>query len=83
LQIVLRDAGGAVLYEARGGIQLLQQLSLKSERSGRATNFLQDYTNLAPSELFTNPDRDVHAVDVAMHELVMSPEEIAAEQAAS
>jgi hypothetical protein len=82
LQIMLRDTSGTVLYDARGGIQLLQQLSLKSERSGRTTNFLQDYTNLAPSELFKNPDRDFHAVDVAMHELVMSPEEIAAEQAA-
>jgi hypothetical protein len=82
LQIVLRDTSGTVLYEARGGIQLLQQLSIKAARSGLTTNFLQDYTTLAPSELFNGPDRDVHAVDVAMHELVMSPEDIAAEQAA-
>jgi hypothetical protein len=82
LQFVLRDSTGAIVYQARGGIQLTQQLSILTERNYSTISYKQNYTNLAPSELFKDPDRDVHAVDVALHELIFSPEEIAAQEAA-
>jgi len=80
--IMLRDTDGTVLYDGHGGIELLQQLSLKNERSGMQTNFVQTLTALAPSELFKDPARDEHAVDVALRELLVSPEDIAAAAAA-
>jgi hypothetical protein len=82
LQFLLRDSTGTIVYQARGGIQLAQQLNLLTERNYSTISYKQNYTNLAPSELFKDPDRDVHAVDVALRELVFSPEEIAAQEAA-
>ena len=76
--VMLRDTDGTVLYEGRGGIELLQQLSIKNQMSGRTINYVQTLTALAPSELFKDPARDERAVDVALHELLVSPEDIAA-----
>jgi hypothetical protein len=36
LRVLLRDADGKVLYNASGGIQVLQQLSIKNQFTGDA-----------------------------------------------
>jgi hypothetical protein len=83
LRIVLRSTDGTILYDGRGGIELLQQLSLTRQFSYPRTDFLQHLTDRAPSELFRDAERNAHAVDAALRELVMSPEQIAAAQAAA
>ncbi|HEY2676208.1 MAG TPA: hypothetical protein VGI65_04510 [Steroidobacteraceae bacterium] len=82
LYFLLRDANGTVLYESRGGIQLLQQLSLTALRSYRTINYQQNFADLAPTELFKDPERNAGALDIVLRELVMSAEEIAAQRAA-
>ena len=83
LHVLLRNADGTVLYDARGGIELVQQLSLGMERSYNRIDYPQHLTDRAPSELFKDSARNAHAVDSALRELVMSPEQIAAAQAAA
>jgi hypothetical protein len=82
LQVLLRDADGTMLYAARGGIELLQQLSLARQVSAGRINFLQQLTDRAPAELFKDPARDEHAVDAALRQLLLSPAELAAQVAA-
>ena len=83
LSIALRDADGKVIYNQRGGIQLVQQLSIKAERSYPNINYTQQFADLAPSELFRDAARIEHAVELATRELVLSPEQIAAEEQAA
>jgi hypothetical protein len=66
LHVLVRDANGAVLYEKRGGIQLLQKMSL----AGKPGYGDQHFTNLGPADLFKDPESDVHAVDIALKELM-------------
>lgn len=61
LYVQLRDAADVQLYEARGGIQVLQQLQGDK------------LTTLAPAEVFHDPARDALAVQAAVHELVGEP----------
>jgi hypothetical protein len=81
LQLLLRDASGSVMYESRGGIQLLQQLSLTQQRNWRTINYQQHFADLAPTELFKDSERNDRAVDYALRDLVLSPEQLAAAQA--
>ena len=60
LQVQLRDLDNRLLYEKRGGIQVLQQLRR------------DELTNLTNAELFSNPDRDAGAVHAALDELVQN-----------
>jgi hypothetical protein len=64
LLVQLRDADDMLLYEGRGGVQLLQQLKGK------------ELVNLAPTELFQDKTRDQPAVHVALRDLVLTPEEL-------
>jgi hypothetical protein len=74
LHVWMRDAAGVVLYDKHGGIELLQQMSLTT----RPTQVEQRFTNLAPADLFKDPQRDVRAVDFALSELLNPSEEEAA-----
>ena len=67
LRLQLADAEDAVLYEASGGIQLLEQI--KGNRR----------QELAPQELFRDRAREPLAVHAALRALVMTEEEIEAE----
>jgi len=82
LELLLRDADGVVLYDGRGGIELVQQLSIKVQNSYPRTDYVQQFAERAPSELFKDPARDERAVEVALRPLLMSPEQIAAATAA-
>jgi hypothetical protein len=79
LAVMLQDANGKPLYEQRGGIELVQQLSLRRERRGTEINFRQDFADRAPSELFKDGPRLERAIDLALRELVLSADEIAAQ----
>ena len=82
VRIILRDPTNATLYDATGGIELLQQLSLTPSTSFRQITYVQKLTDRAPQELFQDESRDRHAVHSALRELVMTPAEIAAESQA-
>jgi hypothetical protein len=79
VRILLRDPANVTLYDAIGGIELLQQLSLTPQVSYPQTTYLQKLTDRAPQELFQDETRDQHAVHAALRDLVMSPAEIVAE----
>ena len=79
LRVLLRDPANVTLYDATGGIELLQQLSLTPLRSFRQVTYQQKLTDRAPQELFQDEARDRHAVHSALRELVMTPAEITAE----
>jgi hypothetical protein len=66
----LRDANGTLLVDSLGGIQLLQKLTLQGKHEHGSTTFSQTYTDLTPADLFTDPARDAHAVDVALSALL-------------
>jgi hypothetical protein len=68
LLVRIANAEDKVLYDGRGGVQLLEQL-----KGSRAET-------LAAQELFKDTTREEIAVRAALRQLVMSPEEIAAEQ---
>jgi hypothetical protein len=68
LRTQLRDANDVLLYDSRGGIQLLQQLKGKKPE------------NLAPTELLQDATRERPAVHAALRDLVLTPEKIDAEQ---
>jgi hypothetical protein len=78
VQVLLRDAEGTMLYASRGGIELLQQLSLQRQMDAGRINFIQQLTDRAPAELFKDPARDEHAVDAALRQLLLSPADLAA-----
>jgi hypothetical protein len=80
VRVMLRDSSNATLYDGVGGLELLQQLSVKPVTTGfRTTSFQQTLTDRAPQELFQDQTRERHAIHFALRELVMSPAEIAAE----
>ncbi len=79
LRVILRDPANVTLYDATGGIELLQQLSLTSSMSYRQITYAQKLTDRAPQELFQDESRERHAVHAALRELVMTPAEITAE----
>jgi hypothetical protein len=81
-RVLLRDPAIVTLYDAIGGIELLQQLSLTPSISYRQTTYVQKLTDRAPQELFREEARDRHAVHSALRDLVMTPAEIAAESQA-
>lgn len=64
LRFQLRDASDTLLYDGRGGVQLLQ---------GKKP------TDLAPSEIFNDPAREQPAVHAGLRDLVLTPEAIAKE----
>jgi hypothetical protein len=74
LHVLMRDSAGVLLYDKRGGIELLQQMSLTTT----PTHVEQHFTNLLPADLFKDPQRDVQAVDLALSELLNPSEEEAA-----
>jgi hypothetical protein len=82
-EVILRDSEGKVTYRARGGIELLQQLSIKTEIHYPRTEYKQQLATRAPSELFKDESRNAAAIDAALRELVLSPAEIAAQDAAA
>ncbi len=47
VQVLLRDAEGPMLYASRGGIELLQQLSIGRQMIGTRINFLEQLTDRA------------------------------------
>jgi hypothetical protein len=67
LELQLRDANDQLLYDARGGIQVLQQLKDKIR------------IDLPPDELFKDTTREQPAVHAALRELALSPSQIANE----
>lgn len=69
----LRDAKGTLLVDTRGGVQLLQVLSLQSKQEYSRIVYEQILTNISPDQLFTDPARDTHAVDVALLPLLAPP----------
>ena len=69
----LRDANGTLLMDSRGGIQLLQKLSLQKKKENGSLIYAQTLTNLTPAELFTDPARDLHAVTMALLPLQTPP----------
>ncbi len=69
LHLLMRDTNGVTLYEKRGGIELLQKMSLTLI----GTHFDQRFANVSASDLFKDSERDVRAVDIALHELLISP----------
>lgn len=66
----LRDASGTLLVDSHGGIQLLQKLSYQEKRESGRINYIQSYANLAAADLFNDPAKDTHAVDVALQPLL-------------
>ena len=82
LHLLLRDPDGTVLYDGRGGIELLQQLSIKAQGGYPRIDYLQQFAERTPSELFKDPARDERAVDYALQPLLLSAEAIAAAEAA-
>jgi hypothetical protein len=64
LLVQLRNADDALLYENRGGVQLLQQLNGKTP------------VDLAPTELFHDIAREQPAVHAALRDLVLTKEQL-------
>jgi len=79
VRITLRNPANITLYEAEGGIELIQQLSLSASVTYPQVTYAQKLTDRAPQELFQDETRDRNAMHWALRELVMSPAEIAAE----
>jgi len=83
IQVLLRDPAGNTLYQARGGIELLQQLSIKTQMVYPRITYHQQFADRAPTELFKDAARNEHAVMVSLRDLALSPEQIAAEAVAA
>lgn len=64
LSLQLRDNTDAILYQSRGGVQLLQQIQNDKE------------VDLAPTELFQDASRDPVTIHAALRHLVLTPEDL-------
>jgi hypothetical protein len=71
LHVLMRDTSGVMLYDKRGGIELLQQMSLTKY----PTYVDQHFTNRIPADLFKDPQRDIRAVDFALSDLLEPSDE--------
>jgi len=77
LTAYLADANDTPLYRGRGGLQLVQKL--KYSPPGYSTPGRAEPEDLAASELFRDPSRELPAVHAALRDLVMTPEALALE----
>jgi hypothetical protein len=64
LDVQLRNPDDVLLYESRGGIEILQQLKGNQ------------LVNLAPTELFQDSSREQPAVHAALRDLTLTPEQL-------
>lgn len=71
LQLRLADSSDSLLYMSRGGIQLLERIMSNTVRG--------EPEPLKDSELFQDAMRDRQAVHLALRDLVLTPEALAAE----
>jgi len=77
LSVYLADGNDTGLYRSRGGIQLLQKL--KFIPPTYSTGGRGEPIDLAPTELFHEPERERASVHFALRDLVMTPEALSAE----
>jgi len=77
IEVRITDRNDTLLYETRGGLEILQ--ILKVVKGGRFEEHSEDTVDLAPGELFRDADRQKQAVHLALRALVMTPEALNAE----
>lgn len=75
----LADAEDTPLYRSRGGIELSQRI-LKPGTTGYHPG-IADIEDRPPSEMFQHPERESMGIHIALRELVLAPEALAAESA--
>jgi hypothetical protein len=74
INMYMTDANDTVMYQSRGGIELLQGIKVNSSYGYNQTKFDSDTVDLAESELFHDLSREKPAVHAALRDLVMTPE---------
>jgi len=72
LQVTLYDSQGTRVFQARGGIELLQQLSIKTEMHYPRMDYVQHLASRAPQELFNDGERIAAAVRASLRDLTAS-----------
>ncbi|HET7809772.1 MAG TPA: hypothetical protein VFL16_04295 [Steroidobacteraceae bacterium] len=77
LSVYLADGNDTGLYRSRGGIQLLQKLRFIPPTY--TTGGRGEPVDLAPGELFHDPERERASAHYALRDLVMEPEALQAE----
>ena len=77
LSVYLADGNDTGLYRSRGGVQLLQKL--KFIPPTYTTGGRGEPVDLAPGELFHDPERERASAHYALRDLVMEPEALQAE----
>jgi hypothetical protein len=76
-QAHLANRDDSLLYRSRGGLELAQRI-LKPDVVGYRPASV-DREDLRASEMFQHPERETMAVHIALRELVLTPEALAAE----
>ena len=74
INMYMTDANDTVMYQSRGGIELLQGIKVNTSYGYNQTKFDSDTVDLAESELFHDLSREKPAVHAALRDLVMTPE---------
>lgn len=74
INMYITDANDSVLYQSRGGIELLQGIKVTTSYGYNQTKSDSDLVDLAESELFHDLSREKPAVHAALRDLVMTPE---------
>jgi hypothetical protein len=79
LKVYITDANDTTLYEARGGLELLQSIKVTPRAIYNGMTYDTENVDLAPGELFRDATREQTAVHVALRDLVMAPDALYAE----
>jgi len=79
INMYMTDANDTVLYQSRGGLELLQSIKVTTNYGGYYQKSDSDTVELAEGELFRDPAREKPAVHAALRDLVMTPETLQAE----
>jgi len=77
VQTYLADANDTPLYKSRGGIEVAQRIV--QPRGNYYQSQVVEPIDLGPTDLFQHPERATTAVHIALRELVLTPEALAAE----
>jgi hypothetical protein len=74
INMYMTDADDTVLYQSRGGLELLQSIKVTTNYGYNQTKSDSDTVDLAENELFRDPAREKPAVHAALRDLVLTPE---------
>jgi hypothetical protein len=79
INMYMTDSNDTVLYQSRGGLEVLQSIKVTTNYGYYQSSSDADTVDLAPSELFRDPSREKMAVHAALRDLVLTPEALVAE----